>query len=114
MRHKDKIIATVTAVVAVAVIICAIVIACMRLGIVEGYDFGAGAYYYADIPDFKDIVREDVYQTDIPIWVHSSVNISIQVSTLQTASSSEALSHGRCSVMVRSYATGQRLLTNSV
>jgi hypothetical protein len=70
MRHKDKIIATVTAVVAVAVIICAIVIACMRLGIVEGYDFGAGAYYYADIPDFKDVVREDVYQTDIPIWVH--------------------------------------------
>lgn len=70
MRHKDKIIATVTAVVAVAVIICAIVIACMRLGIVEGYDFGAGAYYYADIPDFKDIVREGVYQTEIPIWVH--------------------------------------------
>ena len=53
MRHKDKIIATVTAVVAVAVIICAIVIACMRLGIVEGYDFGAGAYYYADIQDWK-------------------------------------------------------------
>ena len=70
MRHKDKIIATVTAVVAVAVIICAIVIACMRLGIVEGYDFGAGAYYYADLPDFKDIVREDVYHTDIPMRVH--------------------------------------------
>lgn len=70
MRRKDKIISAVTAVVAVAVIICAIVIACMRLGVVEGYDFGAGAYYYADIPDFKNIVREDVYHTDIPMWIH--------------------------------------------
>lgn len=70
MKRKDKIIPMVTAVVAVAVILCAIVIACMRLGLVEGYDFGAGAYYYADIPDFKNIVKEDVYHTDIPMWIH--------------------------------------------
>lgn len=70
MKRKDKIIPMVTAVVAVAVILCAIVIACMRLGLVEGYDFGAGAYYYADIPDFKNIVKEDVYHTDIPMWLH--------------------------------------------
>ena len=70
MIDRNKIMPTVTAVVAVAVIICAIVIAYMQLGVVEGYDFGAGAYYYADIPDFKNIIREDSYHTDVPLWVH--------------------------------------------
>ena len=46
----DKIMSTVTAIVAVTVIICSIIIAAKGLGLVEGYDFGIGAYYYADIP----------------------------------------------------------------
>ena len=37
-----------------------------RMGLASGYDFGAGAYYYADIPGFERIVRDDVYHTDIP------------------------------------------------
>jgi hypothetical protein len=52
MIDKSKIISTVTAIVAVAVIICAIIIASRQMGVVEGYDFGAGAYYYTDIPGF--------------------------------------------------------------
>ena len=70
MEHKDKILPAVTAVVAVTVIICAIVIASRQLGIVEGYDFGAGAYYYADIPGFEKILNEDVYTAKVPMWVH--------------------------------------------
>ena len=70
MINKNKILPAVTAVIAVTVIICAIVIASRQLGIVEGYDFGAGAYYYADIPGFEKILNEDVYTAKVPIWVH--------------------------------------------
>lgn len=41
-----------------------------RLGLNDALDFGAGAYYYADIPNYEKYVREDVYKTDIPYWVH--------------------------------------------
>ena len=70
MIRKDKIIRTVTAVVAVAVLICSIVIVTLRLGLVEGYDFGAGAYYYADIPEFEKIMNDEAYRTSVPMWVH--------------------------------------------
>ena len=70
MIRKDKIIRTVTAVVAVAVPICSIVIVTLRLGLVEGYDFGAGAYYYADIPEFEKIMNDEAYSTSVPMWVH--------------------------------------------
>lgn len=70
MKNKNKILPAVTAVVAVAVIICAIVILSRQMGLVEGYDFGAGAYYYADIPGFEKILNEDVYTAKTPVWVH--------------------------------------------
>jgi hypothetical protein len=70
MTRKDKIIRTVTAIVAAAVLICSIVIVTLRLGLVEGYDFGAGAYYYADIPGFEKIMNDEAYKTSIPVWLH--------------------------------------------
>lgn len=70
MSRKDKIIRTVTAIVAAAVLICSIVIVTLRLGLVEGYDFGAGAYYYADIPGFEKIMNDEAYKTSVPVWVH--------------------------------------------
>ena len=70
MTRKDKIIRTVTAIVAAAVLICSIVIVTLRLGLVEGYDFGAGAYYYADIPGFEKIMNDEAYKTSVPIWLH--------------------------------------------
>ena len=70
MTRKDKIRRTVTAIVAVAVLICSVVIVTLRLGLVEGYDFGAGAYYYADIPRFENIMNDDAYKTSVPMWVH--------------------------------------------
>ena len=70
MARKDKIIRTATAIVAVAVLICSIVIVTLRLGLVEGYDFGAGAYYYADIPEFEKIMNDEAYRTSVPVWVH--------------------------------------------
>lgn len=70
MKDRKNIYKMATAVLAVAVLLCAIVICAMRLGLVDGYDFGAGAYYYADIPGFEKILNEDTYHTDIPVWVH--------------------------------------------
>lgn len=70
MTRKDKIFRTVTAIVAAAVLICSIVIVTLRLGLVEGYDFGAGAYYYADIPGFEKIMNDEAYKTSVPVWVH--------------------------------------------
>lgn len=54
----------------VITLVLAVYIMAARKGLVEGLDFGAGAYYYADIPGFEKIVREDTYHTDIPLWVH--------------------------------------------
>ena len=70
MIRKDKIIRTATAIIAAAVLICSIVIVTLRLGLVEGYDFGAGAYYYADIPEFEKIMNDEAYRTSVPVWVH--------------------------------------------
>ena len=70
MTRKDKIIRTATAIIAAAVLICSIVIVTLRLGLVEGYDFGAGAYYYADIPGFEKIMNDEAYRTSVPVWVH--------------------------------------------
>ena len=55
---------------AVTVIICSIIIASKGMGLVEGYDFGIGAYYYADIPGFEKIMNDDAYATKVPLWVH--------------------------------------------
>ena len=38
------------------------------MGLVEGLDFGAGAYYYADIPDFEKHVGEGAYRSGLPLW----------------------------------------------
>lgn len=67
---RNKISLTVTVIVAVAVIACSIIIAAKGLGLVEGYDFGIGAYYYADIPGFEKIFIDDAYSTSVPLWVH--------------------------------------------
>ena len=67
---RNKITLTVTVIVAVAVIVCSIFIAAKGLGLVEGYDFGIGAYYYADIPGFEKIINDDAYDTSVPLWAH--------------------------------------------
>ncbi len=68
--QKPSITKVVTAVTVVATLLCALYIMWHRLGLADGLDFGAGAYYYADIPDYEKYVREDVYTTHVPYWVH--------------------------------------------
>ena len=67
---KDTVFKVVTIVAVVAILACAIWIMANRLGLAPEYDFGAGAYYYADIPGYEEIFRDDVYKTKVPYWIH--------------------------------------------
>jgi hypothetical protein len=52
-----------------ATLITALYIIINGLGLNENFDFGAGAYYYADIPQFEKL-EKTTYQTSVPRWVH--------------------------------------------
>lgn len=69
-RRKKLIFKTVTIIMAVAVLVTAVYIMINHLGLVDGYDFGVGAYYYVDIPNFEKVLPQDAYQAKTPIWVH--------------------------------------------
>ena len=70
MDRKKLFFKVTTLLVAVVTLFCAVWIMANRLGLSDGLDFGAGAYYYADIPGFENIVREDAYRSSVPVWVH--------------------------------------------
>ena len=70
MIDRKKIFRIVTVIMAVTVIVMAAYIMINRLGLVEGYDFGGGAYYYVDIPEFEKIVDQDAFKAKTPVWVH--------------------------------------------
>ena len=69
-ERRKKLFKAVTALTVVAVLGCAVWIMAHRLGLAPEYDFGAGAYYYADIPGYENVIRDDAYHTDIPVWIH--------------------------------------------
>ena len=70
MAGKKKVGRVLLAVVGGATLLIALYIMARGLGLVEGLDFGAGAYYYADIPGFEKIVRDDVFQARLPYIVY--------------------------------------------
>lgn len=57
-------------VVGAVAIIAAAVIMSRGAGLQESLDFGAGAYYYADIPEFDKYTETQAYKTSVPYWVH--------------------------------------------
>ena len=68
---KRKIVARVAfLVVGVATLAAVVYIMVHRLGLNPDLDFGAGAYYYADIPDYEHKLNWDVYQAQLPFWVY--------------------------------------------
>ncbi len=69
--NKKIIYRIVTAIMVVTVLVLAGYIMINRLGLVEGYDFGGGAYYYVDIPEFQKILpSEEAFHAKTPVWVH--------------------------------------------
>ena len=71
MSRKAKIYRVITIAVVVITLVLALYIILNHKGLVPEYDFGAGAYYYADIPadEYQEIDPDGVYQTSIPNWV---------------------------------------------
>lgn len=69
-KGKEKAFKVVTILVVVAILVCAFWIMGNKLGLVPDYDFGAGSYYYADIPGFENIEKEGAFKTSVPYWVH--------------------------------------------
>lgn len=69
-RRGKIIIKTVTIVMVAAVLLCALWIMKDRLGLSDAHDFGAGAYYYADIPDFDKVLNDKGIVTSIPKWIY--------------------------------------------
>lgn len=61
----------VTAVAAVTIVVTALWIMLGGRGLSPEYDFGAGAYYYADIPNFEEVLpKSEQNPTTIPIIVY--------------------------------------------
>ena len=59
----------ITIIVGVITLLVALYIMINSLGLSESLDFGAGAYYYADIPGFEKFVRNDAYDSHLPLWL---------------------------------------------
>ncbi len=68
MRKKKlsvKMMNRISIVVTVAVILAGVYIMANQLGLVDSLDFGAGAYYYADMPGFEKLVNGNHYQSPV-------------------------------------------------
>ena len=50
-------------------VVVAVYIMVHQLGLQKDLDFGAGAYYYADIPDYEKVDADGKYITHLPKWV---------------------------------------------
>jgi len=68
--RKNIILKTMGIISIIAVLILTIYCMVNGLGLVEGLDFGAGAYFYADIPEFAKYVNADHFTSQFPMWLH--------------------------------------------
>lgn len=57
-------------VVMAAILITALYIMINGMGLQDSLDFGAGSYYYADIPEFDRYLRWDAFKASLPYWVY--------------------------------------------
>ena len=60
---------TISRIILVLSVIMAVYMMMNHMGLDDGLDFGAGAYYYADIPEFDKYVNADAYSSPVPFWI---------------------------------------------
>lgn len=60
----------VTMTLAVVTLLVAVYIMAKGIGLQPELDFGAGAYYYADIPDFEQYTEKARFQARLPYGVY--------------------------------------------
>jgi len=66
---KKNLFSMVNYTVLVLTVIAAVYIMANGLGLIDSLDFGAGAYYYADIPQFAKYVDGSCYTSQVSMWV---------------------------------------------
>ena len=66
---KWKIGSIISLLILIVSVVTAIYIMANSLGLIDSLDFGAGAYYYADIPAFQRFVNSNAYTSETPMWV---------------------------------------------
>lgn len=59
-----------TLVVGGAVLAAALYIMVRGIGLSDNLDFGAGAYYYADVPDFDKTLVPGHFAAALPFWLY--------------------------------------------
>lgn len=67
-KRKGRLGRITLAVFSAVVLIAVIYIMAHGIGLIDSLDFGAGAYYYADIPAFAKFVNSGAYQSKTPMW----------------------------------------------
>ena len=67
---KEKLFRALTIAVAVVTVAAALYIMAFRLGLSDKFDFGAGAYFYADHHELQDAAETASYRTAVPRWLH--------------------------------------------
>ena len=71
MKDKRKIASRVAfAFVGIATLVIAVYIMVHGLGLQDELNFGAGSYYYADIPDFDKYLKWDAFTASLPYWIY--------------------------------------------
>lgn len=58
-----------TIVVVTATVVIALYIMAKGLGLADNLDFGAGAYFYADIPNYNEEIAPQDLKHNVPKWV---------------------------------------------
>lgn len=70
MNKGSRIAGVAFLIVGTAILVSAIYIMVRRLGLNPDLDFGAGAYYYADIPEYEKKLDWDSYTAQLPGWIY--------------------------------------------
>ena len=71
MGGKRALLKAASAVLGGGALAVAVAIMAKGAGLQEELDFGAGSYYYADIPDFDKYLRWDAFTASLPYWVYA-------------------------------------------
>lgn len=51
-----------------SIIVSVIIVMYKNMGLISKFDFGAGAYYYTDIPNFEKYINNSIFKTKFSIW----------------------------------------------
>ena len=51
-----------------SIVVSVIIVMYKNMGLISKFDFGAGAYYYTDIPNFEKYINNSFFKTKFSIW----------------------------------------------